>query len=485
MTDPTVSRTRVDIFVGAGVLTAVCLVAAVNASSFLLVGLVSVAIGLYPAYRLLSGRERDVFAPIHLFVIYIVFTVHLRTLIIINGNSGILQPLYDSGGEELRGLLGLGLAATAIFLVFLYVGYYGKLAERLCAPVPRLTTTPPEGPEVLAALLLAAGISIPIGALLHSLIGEAVAAGRFTAVTRVGGIFWMGYLLRFAIFGAMIPFVVALMRPRSLPVVVTAGFAISAALGVFVLWPKKIVLANQVLALMVCFHYLRHWIRPRTVIFVGMIALLSLPLLSAFRYWGFEGLSPVRLAQLSELVWDNPSFLFRDLLMRSFGAESLVLIFDDFRRTGVYEFGGTLLEATRWFIPRSLWPEKPPTYAITFGQQFLARTNFFSVNVSGTPTVIGELFLNFGFLGLTVGAWMVGVFLRIPYAYLIVKGQSIGSVLLYATFLAGAVILVEGPIEPQIMDMFVSLVFVGILLFTMEAVHRGLRIWPAPQSDPQ
>jgi len=455
-------------------------VAAVNASSFLLVGLVSVAVGLYPAYRLLSGRERDVFAPIHLFVLYIVFTVHVRTLVITNGNSGILQPLYDSGSEELRGLLGLGLAATALFLVFLYIGYYGKLAERLCAPVPRLTSSPPEHPEVLAALLLAAGISIPIGALLHSLIGEAVAAGQFTAVTRVGGIFWMGYLLRFAVFGAMIPFVVVLMRPGRLPIVVTAVFAILAALGVFVLWPKKIVLANQMLALLVSFHYLRHRIRPRTVVIAGAVALLSLPLLSAFRYWGFEGLSTTKLVQLSELVWNNPSYLFRDLFTRSFGAESLVLIFDHFRRTPVYEFGGTFLEATRWFIPRSLWPEKPPTYAITFGQQFLARTNFFSVNVSGTPTVVGELFLNFGLPGLTVGAWMVGVFLRIPYTYLIAKGTSMGSVLLYSTFLAGAVILVEGPIEPQLMDMFVSLSFVGVLLFTMEAVHRGIRAWPAP-----
>jgi hypothetical protein len=166
--------------------------------------------------------------------------------------------------------------------------------------------------------------------------------------------------------------------------------------------------------------------------------------------------------------------------MRSFGTESLVLIFDEFRRTPVYEFGGTLLEATRWFIPRSLWPEKPPTYAIIFGQQYLARTNFFSINVSGTPTVIGELFLNFGLLGLTVGAWMVGVFLRIPYAYLISRGPSIGSVLIYATFLAGAVILVEGPIEPQIMDMFVSLIFVGILLLTMEVVRRGVQAWPGP-----
>lgn len=435
------------------------------------------AIALYPAYRLLTGRERDPFAPIHLFVLYIFFTINIRTVVILNGGSGILQPLYDAGGVELRRLLELSLIATSIFLVSLYAGYYAPLAARLIRPVPTFGLTRQTRRDVLAAVMVAAAIAIPVGILLYLRIGASVAEGRFTEETRAGGVTWMGFLLRFAVVGALVPLAIAVARPRKLPMIVSAGAAVLVAFGVFLLWPKKIVLANQVLAVLVCIHYLRARIPLRSLAMAGVFALLMLPVLSAFRYLGVLAFSAENLVELSQVVWQNPSFVFDALLLRSFGADSLVLIIDEMQNGRHLELGSTFMEVTRFFIPRVFWPDKPMTYAIIFGQQFLARTAYFSVDVSGTPTVVGELLLNFGILGLTVGGWLVGLFLRLPYEYLVVRSANTASVLAYSAFLASTVMLVEGPIFPQIMDMSVSVGMVLALVMVMNVSAHVSRVW--------
>lgn len=442
-----------------------------------LVIIASIAIALYPAYRLLTGRERDPFAPIHLFVLYILFTIHIRALVILNGGSLILQPLYDAGSPELRHLVELALITTSVFLLALYAGYYGSMARRLAEPIPTFGLTRIARRDVVAAVAVAAAIAVPIAVLLYVRIGGAVADGTFTAQTRAGGIIWMGFLLRFAVIGALIPLAVAAVRPKRLPLFVSAVAAIVIALGVFFLWPKKIVLANQLLAMLVCMHYLRARIRPRTLVLAGMFGLLMLPVLSAFRYWGVLGLSIGKLAELGLVVLQEPSYLLKDLLARSFGADSMVLIIDEMRNGRHLEFGATFVESIRFFIPRAFWPEKPPTYAIVFGQEFLARSAFFSVNVSGTPTVVGELLLNFGIAGVAAAAWVLGIFLRLPYEYLVVRSANPASVLTYAAFLAGTVMLVEGPIFAQLMDTAVSVGLVLVLVAAMNVSARVSDVW--------
>jgi hypothetical protein len=279
----------------------------------------------------------------------------------------------------------------------------------------------------------------------------------------------MGYLLRFAVFGSLLPYFASLREGAPRMVLRRGAVALGMAVLVFVLWPKKIVIANQLLMVLLGFHYLRRRIPLRTLVASGAGAILALPLLSQFRWAGFAGFTPARLASLTRAVMAEPSLLLQTLFMRTFGADSLILILDKLRASQQYALGGTFREAIWWYVPRGLWPEKPLTYAITFGQEYLSRSSYFSVNVSGTPTVVGELILNFGPAGLVVGAVLVGVFLRLPVAYLAGKRMSFGAALLYGTFLAGSVMLVEGPIEPQLLDLFISLGIVGVLLGVMEA----------------
>jgi hypothetical protein len=338
--------------------------------------------------------------------------------------------------------------------------------------------------EVAAATAVALLISLPVAALLHARIGSAVAAGTFTKATRAGGIFWMGYMLRVAVCAALIPVAVAAASGKRRGIFLSAVYAVAASFAVFLLWPKKIVIANQLLGILVCLHYLRRQLSLRMLVLAGLAGLLMLPILSAFRYWGLVGLSPAKLSELWSVAWHDPSYIIKPLLLRSFGADSLVLIIDSLRHGRAFDFGSSFLEATRFFVPRALWPNKPPTYAIAFGQEFLARTSFFSVNVSGTPTIIGELLLNFGIVGVIVGGWVTGVFLRSVYEYLIGISANIASVLIYAVFLAGTVMLVEGPIEPQVMDMSVSVTLVIMLLLIMELrKHIGLT-WSRARARP-
>jgi len=47
---------------------------------------------------------------------------------------------------------------------------------------------------------------------------------------------------------------------------------------------------------------------------------------------------------------------------------------------------------------------------------------------------------------ISLQGWLVGVILRVPYMYFILRRPTIGPALLFATFLAGSFILVAGPL---------------------------------------
>ena len=73
------------------------------------------------------------------------------------------------------------------------------------------------------------------------------------------------------------------------------------------------------------------------------------------------------------------------------------------------------------FIPRTLWADKPLVgeFGLWFTRIYLDVPGSISSN---GPTMLGDLYRNFGFWGVPIGMFLVGVYLRILYGSLIQRG---------------------------------------------------------------
>ena len=72
------------------------------------------------------------------------------------------------------------------------------------------------------------------------------------------------------------------------------------------------------------------------------------------------------------------------------------------------------------FIPRPLWPDKPTVgdFGLWFSRLYLDIDYL----TSNAPSVFGDLYRNWGFLGIPIGMFVLGVYLRVIYESLIARG---------------------------------------------------------------
>jgi len=83
---------------------------------------------------------------------------------------------------------------------------------------------------------------------------------------------------------------------------------------------------------------------------------------------------------------------------------------------GFYE-GNTLQYMAYAFIPRFIWPDKPLImqgrwFALRAGLAYQWGKDLTTVNNSINMTVAGELYLNFGFLGISLGMMLIGILMN-------------------------------------------------------------------------
>jgi hypothetical protein len=105
-----------------------------------------------------------------------------------------------------------------------------------------------------------------------------------------------------------------------------------------------------------------------------------------------------------EVVYSGRSFLSR----ASYKPTIEMII----ERTGVtapFQYGHTLLLFFEAFVPRAIWPSKPDT---SIGQLFNRELHITETRENYvSTTILGELYWNFGWLGIIVGCPLLGFFL--------------------------------------------------------------------------
>ncbi len=178
---------------------------------------------------------------------------------------------------------------------------------------------------------------------------------------------------------------------------------------------------------------------------------------------------------------ERPPFLQRYLLIfadqmtnRLHSADSLITIMAVIPSQMDYEHGRTIFFIPiSAFIPRFLWPDKPPT---GLGDYF--REKFWSIGREGTGKIaisqIGELYINFGVWGILLGMAILGIIHRVVYEYF-KRNMNYMTLTLYAFTLFAFM-----AVDRDLALVYATLIKVYIFLFL---VFRYLNRKPFTQRD--
>jgi hypothetical protein len=76
-------------------------------------------------------------------------------------------------------------------------------------------------------------------------------------------------------------------------------------------------------------------------------------------------------------------------------------------------YGKTYLDVVLFMVPRVMWPDKPRVFSVVFGDYITGDGNDLP------PGFIGELYINFHFLGIAAGTYLMGVLLRTAHNWML------------------------------------------------------------------
>ena len=382
-------------------------------------------------------RQRDCFEVILPVAAYMYFGMGVRGAALC---LGLASSPYEQIATDNPAIIETFIAGTLAF-AGLYIGYlwFGKRrAFRGSAGVIRSGGNDPHG---LALICCIYGFLAFAAALyFYTRFGNASDLSDPSNLVKLsarGGLYPITGMLRLAYIGLFV--CVAELSVRRAGVLLRAGAVINAlAIGTwFIIGSGKETLVLPVLGIFAIRNYLHRriniWI---PVLLLGLLFAMY-PLLFSYRYEGERAVTSNNVSM---------SQGFQMALERSHHFDMTALVIERTKSWQDLKFGSTLLELFYFPVPRALWPSKPDSFGYLFGAEYLGDEYQLGVSGGETPSMIGELFLNFHFVGDFLGMLIFGFALRRMYDLVRNGSTSPLKVATYALFLANAVHLVEGPI---------------------------------------
>jgi oligosaccharide repeat unit polymerase len=331
---------------------------------------------------------------------YVFLTDPLGSLVRLDG-----QEMADFVSSRLREPIDSAFArasgACALFLVALLVGYQVGLGRRLAERLSRL-----RGPRRPVNAPAAIGLSLLVGLGASAAIiirgkGPASAFENASQQATLSDSFALFVVAGFATSAVLIW--AAWMRPRGraqwaaflISVVAVCAFAVAAGSR------SRVFVA--LLALAVVIHYLwRPW-RTREVV---VAAVLLLAFASSFVV--FREVAESR--SLDEAVKTAPRHVLdgRVILNDLTSFDLVVYATTIYGRERDHEHGGFLVDGVRSFVPRAIDSGKPEGGDIVFRKAVWGGT----YAAGRPPTAVGDLWIDFGFPGVAIGALLIGLLAR-------------------------------------------------------------------------
>jgi len=397
------------------------------------------------ASRIFRGNF-DLFEPLPFFVILYFLVFFLKSFFVVFypemfQYSDYVVPEFDSS------IIRSTLAYLIIGLLSFYAGYYLKIG----ATLGNNSSPPLKGWNSLNVKIVV--IVFSTIAVCSTLIFMQMAGGiaYYLAhiyvrgeIAREGG----GYLLWGSLLGietVLILYIYFLSRRMRTHMLFWAfTLAIS---GMYLFLGSRILFIYVFLGIMVIHNFQVRRINPTRLI------LLSSILASVVLFVGFsrnvlgEGTQAiheviVRKVSHSESVLYT---LFRLLNPDTINYDNFMIIISRVPHLLNYQYGLTYLHLLIYPIPRLLWLSKPsPIGTGIFTEVFFPGEYF--AGVTKGITLPGELYLNFGILGISAGMFLFGIFLRGLDNYIKLNRSNPKAILFYVTALVPLIVALRSGI---------------------------------------
>ena len=404
------------------------------------------------------------------FLLYFVLAMLLRGMGVLTFvDSPYLRGLGDHHAPSFRLLVGWVFFYSTLGLAALNAGYHAPSAQRwaerrlarhslLSAPWRDSRIVP-----VGVGLLAIGGIGLLLR--LHSLGGFANAAANPMDANTVGAVgrYWQIALTEFAVVGFHVLVIGCMLRGGRHLAVLWLGLGLALSVPLFLASSSKALLIRVMFTPMLFRHFLLKPLRMRHVVgfFVGFSLLF--PLFYAYRALGVGGLD-----EAAQYLETTEAPLLK-VYNRAYDADAFMRVLHATSQGLVpLQWGHSLSDLFVFFVPRAVWPAKPEAFGLEFAHLYMPEVPWGAITYV-SPSLAGELFLNFHVVGVVAGFLLLGWGLRA--AIMLARRGGAGAVFLYGYFFLAAVHLVEGSIAAQIEFLLTSAVPVLVALRLLRASH--------------
>lgn len=220
----------------------------------------------------------------------------------------------------------------------------------------------------------------------------------------------------------------------------------------------------------IVYHLLYKKVKLKTLFIMAILFISSFTFLGIYRTIP-PGVN-LNFEQILSVVEKKPELAYA-VLSRSKGTEVVASVIRKLEETGDYELGyKSLLEAATIYIPRSIWENKPEPSSVRFTTYFFGSSFNYTRGIARddwggvSPTIIGELFWNYGWLGVIIGMYLFGVFTKIFYKSFITNINYPSVIFIYALLFTTLFMFAEaiqGNLNGLVMDLIVIMITIFLL----------------------
>ncbi len=413
------------------------------------------------------GRRLDLFHPLVVFAAMWFFAYVVPGFSLLSGHDTVWGVFQDAAYGHRESLVARSLFLSALAAIFVQLGFF--------APRPRIrdsVAAPPlldeERFRVARRFLTVLAIAGAMALMLKIGGFRALISGLNDRVRLFAGLNYLG-MPALSLLGVSLLWYEQQLRSGKKT---TPSFWVFVAFasGLNVIGGSRTNLLGFIVAMLVLRHYLRKNVSVAGAV-IAAVLLVSTGLFYElyFReYLVAKAITSIDLSQnfsvLAPILWDRfSSGAFLQL-------QTMMLIVGGIPSRMPWLNGRHYLALALMPIPRALFPGKPPVGTQIFSQYFFPDQ--LAAGTSFPTSMLGEFYMNFGILGVCIGALLAGWLLRKSYARAVEQDTAVGRLSLHA--------LVIGTLFPWIRgDSFGPTVFfAGVavpLLLTMYYAGRAVR----------
>lgn len=443
-----------------------------------LIGVVAVMPALLSWWR----RRFDILEIIHPIMVSFVIYFGVRALYVVNFGVNVDNPFTPDFSDAIDAALTYTLIGMAGFLV----GYYSRIADMWTVHIRPSVGDLPARRGVWAVMgLFILGLTCWSWVYAMGYSTRFLAGHRPTMPAYLMAVHYLAYVSYYALMlGVALacrPKVPRAFKAFLWLIVVPATFVMAAVGG------AKADIVWLLIGIIMANHYLKRPVRLRTLFISGCVFFLMVfPLVNLYRNVSAMNLdlSPLQVVALAP-DWGSYGAYFDESLLgavlgevmaRSTGIDALALLIKTIPDYQPFQYGKTIAIAPLVaFIPTFLWSGKyeyieSVTGSGEFGEKIFGIPGNIRTGISITQ--LGELYLNFGWIGIPVGMCLIGVVCRLAYRLFIKYGPNPLTLMVYL-FVYVHLIFIEGWFFSTYSNLLKSLVITGFIVLLLKAKTRS------------